>query len=273
MPNPAMTLYGHFCEVKKLEQESLAWPQAWERVVEMSWPEAVGPLLGLIDQSKLLLSARLDLDVEQLMLHEGEWRRAILLSNINLDTRISQSGFALLPPVVSSLYSLAAVIKGLPESGPEVAEEQVARLAEAVESLRQDLLGAAEVEEDLRSFLLDLVNRMQARIDRRRVAGTGPILDLLPETIASSAVHSSLWDRALRSPVSHKVLAVFVALQGFGGFVNSSATAIENVSKATAISANVIAHVLGDGPKQLEAPKSPLAITDDTESSGNGHAT
>lgn len=260
MSNPAMTLWQHFSNLQGMDQTQVSWPQAWEMVVGLNWEEAAYPLLGLLERTKRTLSSRPSLNLPSLLLHEGEWRRTILLPRISLDAPMNQSGLVLQPAVVTGLYSVAVIIDGFPETSAQAADGQIEKLATAIQGLREDVLNSAELEADLRCFLLDQVNLMQGRIDRHRVTGSGPIEDLVAETIGSSAVNSSLWERAMASSLRTKVVAVFLALQAIANFINAASPAIESTADAVRTTTHVIERVLGDGPPQIEAPNAPHAL-------------
>ncbi len=262
MPNPAMKLWEHFSELQEHAKAGQTnWPDAWAAVTGMPWERAAGPLLGLVDRSHRMLASQPDLHLSTLFLYETEWRQAILLPGVNPGAAMPQSGFLLSDAAVVGIYGVAIAIRGLP-STPELADEQIERLSHAVQSLREDVSAADEIEADLRLFLLDQVTAMQVRIDQRRVTGTGPIEDLVTETIGSAAVHASMWDRAMKSSLGTKVIAVFVALNAINGFINTTAQAVQSTEQAVQTVTTVVERVLGEPPRQIEAPndESPPAL-------------
>lgn len=224
MPNPAHTLWQHFTELQKQANAhpGNSWQQVWETVDHTPWEKAAGPLLSLIDQSRDIAASRPNIELSTLFFYEPEWRKTILLTGVNSHQQILMSDFKLNDAALSGLYGVAMTIDGL-HATLELADQQIEQLAQAVQSLHEAVLAANEIEPDLRLFLLHHVAMMQTRIDQRRVTGSGPIADLVTETIGSAATHASMWDRAMKSSLKNKVIAVFVALNAINGFINTTA--------------------------------------------------
>jgi hypothetical protein len=253
-----MTLWHHFKALQPLSD--ITWGDAWYSVLGGIYlNEGAAALLGLIDESRTIISARPDLEVASLFHQEPHWRQAILLHNINIGAAIKASGFQLSAEAVNGLYGVAAIIKGLPSSHPDPADEDLIRLDERIGELHDAVLKAEDLESELRAFLLEQVGKMQLRLDRRRVSGPGPVHDLIEETIGSSAVQASLWARAMESSVGTRILAVFIAFNTITGFVNTTATAIDSTEQAVHTVTSVVQRVVGEGPKQITSGEHRLA--------------
>lgn len=227
-------------------------------VAGLRWEVAVSPLLGLIDKTYELLTSDPDIEVQPLMEHEPAWRKAILLIGIDHSHTMAQSNYKISSSAMNGLYGAGLAIQAHWLT-PPIATEQVEQLSTAVTDLRQAILDATDIQADLRIFLLEQVNAMRVRIDRRQAAGDGPIEDLIAETIGSSAVHSGLWQCAMATSLKTKIVSVFIAYNAvIGGFNNTwdaTGTALGHVDRAYSISHEVIEHILGDGPKAIEAPR------------------
>lgn len=261
MSNPAMTLYWHLHKLARLNQDAQSWPDGWKQVLGgVDWADAVGPLLGLLERTERIVESQPDLAPGAAMYHKSEWQRAILLHRVNLDVTMNQSGFGLTEPSNYALYTLAMLIKNLPEVAADAGKERLDHLAAAVTDLREDIVNSEELEADLRTFLLDQVNKMQSRIDLVRVTGSGPVEDLVAETIGSGAVDASKWKRAMDSAVRDKIVALFIAFQAIVGMLDTTAAAIESTGDHIKGAAAVIEYIFGDPPKQIDAPRGPKAL-------------
>lgn len=256
MGNPAMILYGHFKELPG--QHSQSWPQAWKNVVGIEWMEAVGPLLELEEHTERIVNAQPGVDSARLLHHRDDWRRAILLHGVDLSKAMQTAGYQLPASSISSLYNVALYIARLPGITPE-ATDDLERLAGAVSSLREDVLGSTELDDDLRAFLLEQANNMQRRIDLSRVTGSGPIEDLRAEIIGSAATQTSMWDRALGSPLRTKIIAVFAALSVYNGGVATLNQSIENTEQLMQTVHSVVERIVKQ-PREIEGTKGPAAL-------------
>lgn len=261
-----MVLYRHF---ERLPQyQSSSWPQAWEDIVGLEWTEAVGPLLELEERTERIVKAQPSVDQARSLHHRQDWRRAILLNGVDLNKQMQSSTFQLSASAVSSLYTVALYITGLPGTTPEAAGADLERLAAAVGALREDVILSADLDSNLRTFLLERVNEMQARIDLSPVSGSGPIEDLRRDTIGSAATQASMWDRALHSPVAIKVMALFAALNIYNGGVAAINHSIESTEQLINTVSTVAERIVGEPPKQIEAPPR-LAVLPAGESPSN----
>jgi hypothetical protein len=265
-----MVLYGHFEQLPQYQSSS--WPQAWQDIVGLEWAEAVGPLLELEERTERIVKAQSNVDQARLLHHRQEWRQAILLNGVELNKQMSSTAFQLSDSALSGLYAVALYIAGLPGITSEAADADLERLAAAVGSLREDVIRSVDLDSDLRTFLLERVNEMQRRIDLSRISGSGPIEDLRQDTIGSAATQASMWDRALHSPVSIKVIALFAALNIYNGGVAAINNSIGSTEKLIRTVTTVAERILGDPPKQIEAPLQLAVLPGGPSTSNNDDA-
>lgn len=260
MANPAEKLYWHLHNLTAVDGNRLSWPSAWEEVLSAKWTDSVGPLLGLLASTEQILAAHPEIAPGAVLHHREEWQRAILLYGVNLDQTIVHSGFQLTTSSNYALYTLAMLIKQLPEVSSDLAIDQLKNLAEAVAELREAVETADELKADLRTFLLVQVSKMQDRISRAHITGSGPVEDLVAETIGSGAVHSSMWRRAMDSSLRDKVVGVFMAFQTIVGVVDTTTAAIESSASHVEGAVTIVEQIFADPPKQLESAKPPLEL-------------
>lgn len=246
-----MVLYGHFKQLP--EQRSQSWPQAWSNILGIEWGEAVGPLLELEERTERIVNAQPGIETGPLLLHRGEWRRAIVLHSVLLDRAMASSGFELSSAAISGLYSVALYIDRLPGTTPE-ATGDLKWLSSSIATLREDVISSTDLDDDLRAFLLDQINHMQRRLDLSRVSGSGPIEALRAETVGSAATQASMWQRALDSPLRNAIIAVLAALNVYAGGVAALNQSIDGTKQLIHTVTTVAERVVGDPPKQLEAP-------------------
>jgi hypothetical protein len=237
-----------------MDRQRKTWPQAWEMRVGLEWTVAVGPLLGLVDETRRLLATRPTIELSRSLVHEPDWRQSILLAGVNLGTSMLSSGYQIHEIPLHSLYNVAQIIDGMPEARRSLTTEQVNGLDEALKDLRREVMATSDLEDDLRFFLLDQINEMEKRLLRRSATGDGPVLDLITETIGSNAVKANLWTRAQKSPVSTQVIAVLLALHTFIGFGRNTVDDFQDVASVIESTTSVINTVFS-GPKAIEAPK------------------
>ena len=194
------------------------------------------------------------------LFHRPEWSKAILLPGVNVVEPVKLSGFQLTEAGTYGLYTLAQLIDQLPEVTQDVSKSEIDKLASAVADLRNSIVEATDLDQDLKTFLFDQVTKMQQRIDAVRITGTGPVEDLVAETIGSGAVQSSEWRRAMDSSVRERIVRVFIAFQAIVGTVDTTTAAIESASGHVSGAVTIIEQIFADPPKQLGAPKPPLQL-------------
>jgi hypothetical protein len=245
--NPAKVLHGHFVAVRALTDRT--WTQAWESVLGVPWTDSVGPLLSLVDDTRALLGSRPRIDPTPLLLHEGEWRRAIILHSVRLDMPIGNSNFLLSDDDMSGLYAVSAILGSYADLRGTVTADSLKTISDAIAKLRESITEATDLDDELRIFLVQTVNDMQSRIDLSRIVGTGPLERLPQDILGSSGVHANLFTRMRASSVWKDFVGVMVAVSMVSTTVTAAYAAIE--------STHSVIEQLFDHP-QAQLPASPI---------------
>lgn len=248
MSNPAMTLYGHFAALQTIDQAQATWAKAWESTAGTKWTRAVGPLLGLIDETRRIVVSVPELDPTMLLHEEPQWRQLILLTGVNLNALMKSSGHKVDPRAVAALYGTATAIT--PYLTREPPEATITTLSTATDALHKAVLDADDLEPDLRLFLLTEVGRIRDALDRRRVLGAGAIEEAANGVAGSHVTNHGLWARVSMSPVAMRTHEWLLAVVGLITVVRGGVDALDGTVSSVSDLVNQI-ETFGDGPAAL----------------------
>ena len=124
----------------------------------------------------------------------------------------------------STLLSLRHASHALRLGGRDLPDEHLTALADALRDLDELIENSADIDEDLREFLLDLVSEMKRAVRLVRVQGIDGLQVSLERTLGALLVRAQL-GKQLPEPkagVGRKFFAVIAQLGGLISFGNSS---------------------------------------------------